>query len=306
MGEEGTAIISGANGFVGSHIRHYLNSIGWKVLSSGRHFNDDFYFDLSQPVEFSNLTIDIKVDAFIHVAAAHEVACKNDPYEAISLNILGTKSALAFSVSNRIPKFVYISTFHVFGNPSGDITEDTIPNPVSEYGLSHYYAEQYVEMYHRNGFLRGVSLRPSNIYGVPLDLSSFGRWSLIPYAFCKEAVEKNSITLLSSGIQQRNFVAISDVCNTIGRILEIDNFPPVIHVLSGQNFSVKEFSFMVRDILHKDFDHVVDVIIGKEKISERTYSFKSGYSDFYLKNRSSPLLSTFVRNFCDILLKDRL
>ncbi|UTW69114.1 polysaccharide biosynthesis protein [Anaerobacillus sp. HL2] len=48
---------------------------------------------------------------FIHAVAAHEVTCKEKPYEAISQNIIGTKAALDFCHLNNIEHFAGLSTF---------------------------------------------------------------------------------------------------------------------------------------------------------------------------------------------------
>ena len=140
-------IVSGASGYLGSALCNHFYEQNWKVIKAGRNIADDIHFDLNFPKKIAQNKINEKADLFIHTAAANEVFCKEYPYESILYNVLGTKAAIDFCCLNKINKFVYISTFHVFGNPQDLINEKTIPTPVNDYGLTHLQAEQYVDLY---------------------------------------------------------------------------------------------------------------------------------------------------------------
>ena len=111
--------------------------------------------------------------------------------------------------------FIYISTFHVYGKESGFFSTKEICNPINDYGLTHYLSEEVIRNTLRGSSINALILRPTNIYGVPIDLKSFNRWSLAPFAFIKESLERGSITLRSSGNQLRNFVHIDQVIGSL-------------------------------------------------------------------------------------------
>ena len=137
---------------------------------------------------------------------------------------------------------MYISTFHVYGTETGNIDEQSPLRPKTEYGLNHYLAEEYVKMFVRNNPIKGIIIRPTNIYGVPNDLETFNRWSLIPYSFCREIVDTNSITLRSDGSQMRNFVSAKTVARIIIESLKLDGPYNIVNASGADNYSVREFS----------------------------------------------------------------
>ena len=186
-----TVVISGANGYFGGIACQYFQEQGWSVLKATRQTGADIYCDLDHPEQLCTTKIDCHADVFIHAAAAHEVTCREQPYRSIFYNVAGTKAALDFCVLNNIQHFVYLSTFHVFGNPQGIIDESTVPCPLNDYGLSHLQAEQYVQMYNKAKKVKGLVVRPSNFFGIPANLQACDRWTLIPLAFCRVTVYSN-------------------------------------------------------------------------------------------------------------------
>lgn len=198
-----TVLISGAEGYIALHLIKILNEHGYHVLTASRNPCSDIYMDFSKPEQIANLEID-GIDAMIHTVSPNESLYKTEIYHAVSENTTGIHSALDFCVKNHIHNFLYFSSFHVFGNKEGLLDETTLVAPCNDYGLGHYIAEQTVQMYDRQRKLRAWIIRPSNLFGVPVDCEKFKRWNLIPFAFCKEAVEHRSITLLTPGSQLRN------------------------------------------------------------------------------------------------------
>src|SRR5581483_1754772 len=152
-----------------------------------------------------------------------------------------------------IGRFVYVSTRHVFGAEGGTVTERDLPEPVGHYGLSHLLAEE------ASAGAAGLAvriLRPSNIYGMPASLADFDRWTLIPFGFCKEAVESGTIVLKTPGLQRINFVTGASVADAAERF---DEIPPLLHVVGPETLSVRDFAFLVRDCLKTDFGREVRI-----------------------------------------------
>ncbi len=260
--------------------KRYFSSKGMKVYEANRSPNGTLYFNLDKPYNFSSTTFKPKVDLFIHAAGANENTCLSDPYTSVSQNTIGTIAALDFCVENNIETFIYLSTFHVFGNPSGLIDEKTPPSPFNIYGISHLHAEDYVTMYTRKGLLKGIILRPSNLFGVPDDLSTFKRWSLIPFSFCRDAVIQKAINLKTSGSQMRNFISVFDVCKIIELVIQQPNQYPVIHAAGSETLSVKDFAYTVQKVMKHHFKLDVYVNVPKHNNGDPPplpFTFKSLY-----------------------------
>jgi len=298
--QQKSVIISGANGYFGAIATQYFHDQGWQVLQATRQDTADIYFNLDQPEAFSQHKITTNVDLFIHAAAAHELDCYHHPYRSICQNIVGTKAALEFCLANNIPRFIYLSTFHVFGYPQGNIDENTKPFPKNDYGLSHLQAEEYVYMYNREHNLNGTVIRPSNFFGIPANLEQFQRWSLTPLAFCHEAVISQKITLKTPGFQKRNFISILDICAAI-HVISAKSFDlPLLHLCGPDTLSIRELACLIKQIMNEHFQRNVQLII-PEGIPQQ---IDFNYSSCSLQNIYQPhySLKGFVINFCQELL----
>lgn len=291
-----TVIVSGANGYFGGIACQYFESKGWRVLQATRQPGADIFIDLDRPDELIHQSVDFNVNLFIHAAAAHEVTCREQPYRSIIQNVVGTKAALDFCIANKIPNFVYLSTFHVFGHPSGFIDETNQPLPANDYGLSHLQAEEYVQMYTRQHKLRGLVIRPSNFFGTPANLKTCKRWTLTPLAFCKEAIEHRQIVLRTPGFQRRNFVSVLDICaaidSAIARIEEI----PLLHIAGPDTLSIRELAQLVQKVAHNYLNIKVELTIPDGTPTEDSFV----YTSRYLSNVHQPLyrLEPFIVDFC--------
>jgi len=120
-------------------------------------------------------------------------------------------------------------------------------------------AEEYVRLYTRKGLLEGVSLRPSNMFDLPLDLAHFNRWSLIPFGFCKSAVEQGSIELKTAGTQERNFVSVRDIVSIVEMIILGSLKDEIINVSGISTLSIREFSELVQSVMHEEFARSVEL-----------------------------------------------
>ncbi len=223
-------LITGANGFIGSYLASWFLQKGDAVIASSRRFDASTKALLSQAklLELDVLDKDalnnlsVSADVIIHTATANDIISK-DTLKGIELSAVGTKNILDLAVKNSIPQVMVFSTLQVYGTElSGDINEQSPLHYQNDYGLNHLFGEMYAELYARQGKLKTVSVRPSNVYGRILT-DAFNRWSLVPGCFCREAVESGTITIKSSGLQMRNFVNLQNLSRAVDSILQ--HFP---------------------------------------------------------------------------------
>ncbi len=293
-----TVIISGANGYFGRVAQRYFAKQGWQVLKASRSADADIPFDLDQPNEIAQASS--AADLFIHAAAAHEVTCRQAPYRSIEQNVSGTRAALEFCVANDIPKFIYMSTFHVFGSPQGTIDETIPPFPGNDYGLTNRLAEEYVNLYTRQKKLKGMVLRPSNFFGIPADIQRCQRWSLTPLAFCREAVEQKKIVLRTPGYQKRNFISVLDLCRVIQLAAEQIEDYPLLHVAGPDTLSIRELAQLVQTTMASLHQNVILELPDGQQSGE---GFT--YTSLYLSQLYQPQhrINAFIADFCATLLQ---
>lgn len=297
-----TVIISGANGYFGSIACKYFAKSGWNVLKAMRQAGADIELDLDKPEELAKQQCRSQVDLFIHAAAAHEVSCRESPYRSIYQNVVGTRAALDFCVNNQINSFIYISTVHVFGRPCGRIDELSQPLPINDYGLSHLQAEQYTQMYTLEGKIKGMVIRPSNFFGIPEDLKNFKRWTLTPFAFCREALENGKIILKTPGFQERNFISVLDICRAIQAGYPYISQFPLLHLAGPDTLRIRDLAYLVQETIYRVYKTKVDLFIPEGIFSHDDFIFASCHLETLYKPNEK--ITDFIEKFCRKLEKE--
>jgi UDP-glucose 4-epimerase len=290
-----TVLISGANGYIGRHLVKMLKSNNYNVITATRHLGGDLIMDFSNPLRVSRMDYS-NIDVMIHMVSPNEELYKHDPYQALTENTVGIHAALDFCKNNNIRDFIYGSSFHIFGKQSGILNEDTSATPYNDYGLAHYTAEQTVHMFNRTNQVNAWVIRPSNIFGIPESIEEFKRWNLIPFAFCKEAVENGKITLFTSGSQIRNFVGVSDVCEKLLWIIENRPIYRIMHAYGNDTMSVLNYAYLVQKVALDRFNIPVQIIRPNGEEEVVSFQFTSLYNCPELSPKED--LETFV---CEML-----
>jgi UDP-glucose 4-epimerase len=162
------------------------------------------------------------VDTVIHLAALNENESAADPLKSLLVNGAGTLRLLEAAAGAGVSRFLYFSTAHVYGAPlAGRITEATLPAPVHPYAITHRVAEDFVLAAGRRGSLDGMVVRLSNGIGAPA-LPTADRWTLVGNDLCRQAVVDRALRLKTPGLQERDFIPISDVVRGTAHLLSLD------------------------------------------------------------------------------------
>lgn len=165
-------MISGAGGFVGRALLHFLAKRGLDVypvyhLNSIDHTNATFcnfqdYFATRKIID------KISPDVFVHCAAVTNVdLCERKKIDCWNANVIASMN-ICRSVDKNI-HFVHISTAQVFDGKEGNYNEESIKNPINWYGTTKSISEQVV----MNVLSRWTLVRFSNIYGFDLSSKNF-------------------------------------------------------------------------------------------------------------------------------------
>ncbi|CAI6081303.1 dTDP-glucose 4,6-dehydratase [Paenibacillus sp. JJ-100] len=297
-----TILISGANGYIGLHMSALLKKMNFKVITATRDTGGDIKMDYTEPAEIVNMELN-NVDAMIHFVSPNENLYSEAPHKALAENAAGVHAALVFCEKNKIPSFIYVSSFHVFGNSEGELNEETPISPRNNYGLAHCTAEETVKLFDRTNRVKTWIVRPSNVFGIPQDLNKFKRWNLIPFSFCKQAVEEKQIILLTSGRQYRNFVGVSDLCQKILWIVEKEPINRIIHAYGTSTLSVLKYAELVKHIAEEKFGVSVDIIKSERNDEVVNFDFTSLYKSPELSPKDR--LEEFVTLMLDRLLDSK-
>jgi len=218
------ALVTGAAGFIGSHLCGRLLDQGARV--TGIDCFTDYYPRAVKERNLATLTYrpgfsfvestlqsaDLRrllrdVTHVFHLAAQAGVRKSwGKDFSVYTVNnIEATQVLLEACVGTPIERLVYASSSSVYGdNVSMPMREDALPQPVSPYGVSKLAAEQLCYLYHSNYGVPAVSLRYFTVYG-PRQRPDMGF-----HKFIKAALAGEPIRLFGDGEQTRDFTFVKD------------------------------------------------------------------------------------------------
>ncbi len=168
----GITLVTGAAGFMGSHLVELLSKMGVQVRATARARSDTSFFD-RLGVEFipADLTIpetlpplfDGGVDRVFHMGA---ICNFSTPYEKLyPVNVLGVEKITALALEHDVKCYVHVGSTSIYGHYRGEpFIEDTIPDPADSYGRSKFEGEKVVWNRTKEG-LPAIITRPCTVYG---------------------------------------------------------------------------------------------------------------------------------------------
>ena len=215
------------------------------------------------------------IDAVIHAAAVNELVCARDPKLAMEVNAFGSRNTIEAAAAAGVRRFLYLSTFHVYGMQEGKITEATVPVPLHPYGITHLVAELLCRDVARRHGIELAILRPSNGIGAPV-LRSVDRWSLLVMDLCRQAHETGALRLETAGHQRRDFVSIGDLCQAVRILLDAPASAladPVFNVSAGKTMRVREVAKTVQAEYEKAYRMALPLCVPDGEDTASTFSF---------------------------------
>ena len=208
-------LVTGAAGFIGSHLVKSLVEMACHVTIIVRPGSSLWRIaevvdrltileaDLNSG-EAAQLASSIAtMDIIFHLAAAGVDQSFKDTATMVSTNILGTLRMLQFGFQRKVMRFIYCGSCFEYGC-GVRLKEDSLPEPLSEYGASKSAAWILVHSFARVYGLPVVSLRPFTVFG-PFEAP----YRLIPHTIIK-ALNGRKIEL-TAGEQTRDFIYVQDV-----------------------------------------------------------------------------------------------
>jgi dTDP-glucose 4,6-dehydratase len=231
-------VITGAAGFIGSHLAETLldrdySVIGIDNLLTGdtanisQLTNRDFTFIKHDVTNY--IYIDGPVDFVLHWASpASPIDYLELPIPTLKVGALGTHKALGLAKAKGA-RFVIASTSEVYGDPLEHPQKETYwgnVNPVGPRGVydeAKRFAEAMTMAYHRYHGVDTKIVRIFNTYGPRMRVND-GR--AVP-AFMSQALRNEDVTVFGDGSQTRSFTYITDLVDGIIRLMLSDTNDPV-------------------------------------------------------------------------------
>ncbi|MCP4112960.1 MAG: SDR family oxidoreductase [Desulfobacteraceae bacterium] len=274
-------LITGSFGYIGGRIAHTLSEHKGFDLRLGTRNAESRIWKGHGKVIPLDIMSDKSLDdacrgagAIIHLAAVNEIESASDPEKALQTNSTGTLKLLRAAERADVTRFIYFSTAHVYGPLKGEITENSATRPLHPYAITHRTAEDFVLAAHERGAFTGIVLRLSNGTGAPAD-PGVNRWTLIGNDLCRQAVTTKKLVLHSSGIQQRDFIPLSDVADAVLHMLKLPSEAcgDGLFNLGGENsMRIIDFAQLVAERCKKILGFYPPITKPIPKQDEKSYS----------------------------------
>jgi dTDP-glucose 4,6-dehydratase len=259
-------VISGAAGFIGSHLCERLISANHHVLALDNlitghreniaHLLDHPNFEFRQQDVCEPFRVSGSVDRVLHLASlASPVDYLKHPIETLESGSIGTRNMLEVARQHN-GRFLLTSTSECYGDPLEHPQREDYWGNVNPVGLrscydeSKRYAEALTMAYHRVHGLETNIARIFNTYGPRMALND-GR--VVP-AFIDQALRGADLTVFGDGSQTRSFCYVSDMVEGLLRLSESGERYPV-NLGNPRELTILGFAELIR----KRFDNSVRI-----------------------------------------------
>ncbi|MDD3464965.1 MAG: NAD-dependent 4,6-dehydratase LegB [Candidatus Cloacimonetes bacterium] len=263
------ALVTGADGFIGSHLTEMLLKNGYKVRALAQYNSFNYWGWLEDVPENENLEVvcgDIRdsyfchrlcrdVDMVFHLAALIAIPFSYQaPQSYVDTNIQGTLNICQASLDNKLHRIICTSTSEVYGTAQYVPIDEKHPlQPQSPYSASKIGADAVAMSFFHAFNLPLTIARPFNTYG--------------PRQSAR-AVIPTIITQIAAGIKEirlgdtsptRDFNYVEDTCRGFLELAKCeDAVGETVNIGSNFEISIRETLDLIKDIMHSDVYFVSD------------------------------------------------
>ncbi len=262
-------LVTGADGFIGSHLVEYLHAKGYEIraLSLYNSFNNWGWLEqvdclneievvtgnISDPFFCNEITKEI--DTIFHLAALIAIPYSYvAPASYVDVNINGTVNMCKAAMENGCRRFIHTSTSEVYGTAQYVPIDELHPlRPQSPYSASKISADAMAMSFYNSFELPLTTVRPFNTYG--------------PRQSAR-AVIPTIITQIASGIKEiklgdlsptRDFNYVYDTCNGFYQLAQCnDAIGKVVNIGSNYEISVKDTLNKIKKLMSSDVKFITD------------------------------------------------
>lgn len=274
-----TVLVTGADGFIGSHLSEFLVKKGYKVkaLTIYNSFNSWGWLDQSPYAkEMEILSGDIRdpyfcksitkdVDCIFHLAALIAIPYSyHAPQSYIETNINGTANICLAALENNVGCVIHTSTSEVYGTAKYVPIDEKHPlQPQSPYSASKIGADAIAQSFHNSFGLNLIVARPFNTYGPRQSARA-----VIPTIITQMLAGKKSIDL-GDTTPTRDFNYVLDTVLGLYKLSNSESAKgQTVNIGSNYEISIKDLFYKIKSLTGADCELSFDSIRVRPERSE--------------------------------------
>lgn len=285
-------LVTGCNGFIGSHLTRKLMRSGFLVEGITRSsFLSNYkvhHVDLQDFVALKRVFLKRDFQVAIHLAGE---TTELDIMTMFMSNVLGTLHFLECCRISKIKKFIFISGHNVYApSPKLPISENDKLDSSTSYGITKILAEDLCRYYHNKFHMNIIILRVSFTYGNGQHEDKVISQIIRKY--------KKSLPIeihkYKNGFQKLDLINVEDVCSAILKSIYTKKNFGIYNIASGKPVTIKE----IVDILSKskEFKSTVKIKLINKKTNHFYYNIRAANKDLSFKPKI-----TIEKGICDML-----
>lgn len=276
-----TILVTGAAGLIGSAVTGLLLKDGLKIiacdnLSFGEwHYDDKNLIwevaDINEPSLYNKLP-GYGIDAVVHCAGHPGGLSVREPVASVHVNALGSMRIFDWCASNGKP-IIYLSSSIIYGDqPASPITEDTIPQPATIYGVCKVACENFLKVLHSAYGLQWTALRLFSTYGAGHKPNTYQG---IVNVFLTQLRAGNRVVVKGSLQRVRDLLYVEDAAHAIMQCLFEERARGcILNVGTGIATTIDEIIQALCGFTGKDYD-LLEIVEDEPTVGDPHYNVAS-------------------------------